>query len=439
MIPMFAKPKKQSITAKEKYLARFAQAQLYRARNNNTIVCNATNESGSYSNLLGSEKDTQKRRLQAIVTYKRRRSGAALKNKSAEEDDIEDEEDDNITGDLAVIFDESFVNASNMSAPSSIVTELSVSVPLPVSATEDSSLQHEMYTPSRISWGVYPRPANFSKAFGGGRIVGIAAEPSPVVQTYSGSDGQFKVKSSTIYTTPEFEREKQHAAEITDALQRARNLMLEPLQNITTWYTGRGSEVRLELAMTLETVQRGEEAKEIYARLAEVSWSPKIRRSALQLRAGLEAMERLNKTDANLPPPLPGVADMDLDKVSKALEAGLRNVNSAWSDEDENRKKYASYAKWYDTGDNLNYEYETMRKEVHSLHDAYSVLLRHLLAKQASKSARVPQELLRQALLQFHNAPASELASLARKNRGSVKLTTAMASNAFSAVLWVVS
>jgi hypothetical protein len=54
-----------------------------------------------------------------------------------------------------------------------------------------------------------------------------------------------------------------------------------------------GGEVLLELAMCLETVDRADDARRIYGKLAATSWSPNIKRNALQLISGLDITKQI--------------------------------------------------------------------------------------------------------------------------------------------------
>lgn len=105
---------------------------------------------------------------------------------------------------------------------------------------------------------------------------------------------------------------------------------LESVSAVCSWQSDLGGEVLLELAMALETVERGEEARKVYGKvrrggaffhpslakyirhliispphlqLATVSWSPSVRRNALSLMQGLDMVKQIRR-DVSRPRPV---------------------------------------------------------------------------------------------------------------------------------------
>lgn len=85
--------------------------------------------------------------------------------------------------------------------------------------------------------------------------------------------------------------EKESNDKLKSALLKSRNHMrmgdrkaavktLEDVQQLASFQTDLGGELKLEYAMALETVDKFDEAREIYATLVIQSWSQKIKGNA---------------------------------------------------------------------------------------------------------------------------------------------------------------
>lgn len=165
-----------------------------------------------------------------------------------------------------------------------------------------SSSQDDDYVPARSSWGVFKRPKDISKTYGGGRVISreemdrMDAEYEEIEKKKQTEVKQFMTKGAKM--------EQENADKIKKGLGEGRYYMamgnrknavesLERIKDSVTWQTETGGEVLLELAMALETVDRVDEAREIYGKLASVSWSDKTRRNALQLIQGLDITKQI--------------------------------------------------------------------------------------------------------------------------------------------------
>jgi len=141
---------------------------------------------------------------------------------------------------------------------------------------EDNSTRTDMYRPKSGSWGKYPRPKDISKAYGGGRRVGVG---------YSRED-DVVADMNTKRLLKEYRRkvgidvptEKEHASEIEEALQISQLAMqrgvyataVSALEKVTKWCSTNskvGSQVFLELGMAYEATGRTEEAYQVYKTL----------------------------------------------------------------------------------------------------------------------------------------------------------------------------
>lgn len=164
---------------------------------------------------------------------------------------------------------------------------------------DDTSNSTEYYKPKSGSWGAFPRPKDISKAYGGGRRVGAG---------YSKDDQE----TADLATKARLQRyrekvgidvssEKEHAAEIEEALQLGQLAMLRgvyatavtALEKVTPWCSTNskvGSKVFLELAMAYEAVGRTNEAYQVYQTLSTCRMED-VKHNAKRLLYGMEAME----------------------------------------------------------------------------------------------------------------------------------------------------
>jgi len=138
---------------------------------------------------------------------------------------------------------------------------------------ENAAKTTETYKPKTGSWGAFERPKDISKAYGGGRRIGVG---------YSKEDDE----ASAIRTKNllrDYRRkvgidvpsEKEHAKQIEEALQIGQVAMqrgvyataVSALEKVTQWCSTNspvGSKVYLELAMAYEAVGRSDEAIAVY-------------------------------------------------------------------------------------------------------------------------------------------------------------------------------
>jgi hypothetical protein len=164
----------------------------------------------------------------------------------------------------------------------------------PTDATQD------LYQPKTGSWGAFPRPRDISKAYGGGRRVGPG---------YSNEAERMKSEQSTrellqryrVNAGIDVQSEKEHAAEIEEALQIANLAMqrgiystaVSALEKVTKYCSSNskvGGKVFLELAMAYEAVGRTQEAIKVYTTLTKCRIED-IKFNAKRLLYGLEAMQ----------------------------------------------------------------------------------------------------------------------------------------------------
>mmetsp|Transcript_6195 Transcript_6195/g.11601 ORF Transcript_6195/g.11601 Transcript_6195/m.11601 type:complete len:590 (+) Transcript_6195:2-1771(+) len=165
----------------------------------------------------------------------------------------------------------------------------------------------EVHKPSKSgSWGVFDRPSDISKAYGGGKRIGVGgadADPEASAQKQAETAAalnRFRVKSGNGDPLVE----KQKSAEINAALLLARESMAkgrseeaaETLMAVTPFLsfgTLLGGTVYLEYGMALEACggDKPGEAMNVYRRVASQNGDEVIRKQAKQLMFGFEAMK----------------------------------------------------------------------------------------------------------------------------------------------------
>lgn len=170
------------------------------------------------------------------------------------------------------------------------------------------SEQLKDYKPRVSTWGVFPRPDNISKTFGGGRRIqtgGVKLDTSDSIK----SDEAVKKKLAAYRASRgmDMEKEEKHEEEIETALRDASDLMkrtlpyeaiekLEGITDFTSERSRRGGKVFLSLALAYEAVGKREDAREIYMKLRKNTF-PEISSKAKQLLQGFAAMEKLQIDD----------------------------------------------------------------------------------------------------------------------------------------------
>ncbi|CAM9356048.1 unnamed protein product [Hapterophycus canaliculatus] len=160
----------------------------------------------------------------------------------------------------------------------------------------------DTHKPVVSTWGVFERPKDMSKAFGGGRDPTIKRldpdekrrrdeETKAILNSYRGSTGE------------DLKREKDSEDKIKAALKQSRRAMkfgdtfgavsaLESVKQECSIHGPVGGVVFLELAMALEATGRSYQAQDIYKVLRR-SKNREVKGQAKRLNEGLEAMDML--------------------------------------------------------------------------------------------------------------------------------------------------
>lgn len=300
---------------------------------------------------------------------------------------------------------------SNISAKGNITDTSSNITGVSVDPVDDD----DMYTPKSSAWGVFQRPRDVSKAFGGGRVI-TRAEMDRMDEEYAArvKSGQAAQK---LYINDAAKVEDENADKIKDAVSRARNLMgignrqkavevLEQMKPFISWHSELGGETYLEIAMALETVDRTDEAREIYGRLVTISWSQKTKRNALQLLQGLDITLKIRQQgmDSSFKPMSDAQAAAQSAAMSSIQEALRPGLTNAW-----NEYKKGDAQPWFDDGGK-----EIASIRIDTCKDAY-----YLLERVFSPLKKIPSQLINRAFRKLYlSSDADKLEVL--KERGTL-------------------
>ena len=204
------------------------------------------------------------------------------------------------------------------------------------------------YTPTKSgSWGVFERPADISRAYGGGRTIS-KDEMKKMDEEFERREMEEVVKKRE-FLTGALKIENENERKIKSAINECRTFMrfgdrssavrvMENVRSFLSFQTELGGEAYLELGMALETVDRSDEARKIYGQLVTSSNSDKNRRNALQLLQGLEITMKLRKRGPQTVKPIVDYAS--LQSMSNILSQGLTNE---WNDY---KKKDVAVSPW---------------------------------------------------------------------------------------------
>lgn len=263
-----------------------------------------------------------------------------------------------------------------------------------INGTDDASNPVvPVHKPSKSgSWGLFERPADISKAYGGGRR--ITREEMKLMDEKYQLETMEDAKRKSYGMMKSQRKENDNEKKIRSALNKSRSYMmfgdrnkaLEALEDVVLsdivgFQSELGGEVYLEYGMVLETVDRGEESRKIYGQLGATNSSPRIKKSAMQLLQGLEITLKLRKKGFTTSKP---VIDMEaMQTMSNLLSVGLTDEWSTY--QRENTPKLWVYGK---TGDDL-YKLET-------IYDTYTLLIRCLSSTLFLE--KVPSPIIRRAV-----------------------------------------
>jgi hypothetical protein len=165
-----------------------------------------------------------------------------------------------------------------------------------------------------------------------------------------------------------------------------------------------GGEVWLELGMALETVDRADDARKIYGKLASTNWSQKIRRNSMQLISGLDIVKQIRK---DISPAKPAMDYENMKLISMALEKGLSND---WNDfkKDKQYTKDAQFRPWFDN------EESKLDKivNVNTINEAYNLLMREL-----NPLKKISSELLQKSFRRLYLSKVAEKLEFAMLKR----------------------
>lgn len=190
------------------------------------------------------------------------------------------------------------------------------------------------YQPKVSTWGVFPRPKNISRQFGGGKKIA----PGGVDLKSAESQARDKEIAEKIAryrkgVGTDLQTEQTHSAEITAALTAAENHLnksrpqtaiteLEAVAPYVSDRSRRGGSVLLTLALGYEATGQRASAKALYERLKRSPY-PEISSKAKQLLAGFAAMATLRIEDDSSDLRGPDFRLPDLNTMDKRYETAV--------------------------------------------------------------------------------------------------------------------
>ena len=191
-------------------------------------------------------------------------------------------------------------------------------------------LEVDVHKPTKSgSWGVFERPADISKAYGGGKKIGVGAPVDEEAIARKRAETERKMEEYRKKAGMDTKAEEEHKGEIKAAVAEARQLMrygemrgaLAQLDSIEQWCSAKtelGGNALLELGWCADACGDRPRAEAIMKKLMMNSPLNDIRRKAQQLGFQKEAAEFLKLRD-----------DDDADKPSEWSQLGkLRPVKT---------------------------------------------------------------------------------------------------------------
>ena len=162
--------------------------------------------------------------------------------------------------------------------------------------------EREVHKPKVSTWGVFERPSDISKAYGGGKRIGVGAPP-PVVNATKEAETKARLAKFREKNQADERVVDAHWDEIQVAVNASKRLVargmsyeaVQKLKAVAPWCTAktrRGADALLELALAHEAAGEGENARKVYAQLV-LSPIADVKRRAKQLSFGFEAAETL--------------------------------------------------------------------------------------------------------------------------------------------------
>lgn len=236
-----------------------------------------------------------------------KRSGNKEEEAEEEEDDVVDMKEKDLLDLVSAKLEEkmkrssgiSIERASSTTSSSSVNNTLQENNVTTASSTSKKKTE-DSYRPSRGSWGFFERPKDISKAYGGGKRVGVGGQVDEKSRIQAEEETKERLQRYREKAGIDVVSEKENAVEIEEAIKLAslanqRGMYattVSCLEKVTRYCSSNsrvGGTVFLELAMAYEAVGRTSEAVQVYS---ELSKSPieRIKINAKKLLYGLEAM-----------------------------------------------------------------------------------------------------------------------------------------------------
>jgi len=272
-----------------------------------------TSDTDDINNISGDDMDEEEVEMmeaveRALAKKRAKAAAEAEKNKTPTVDEMEklaQEMEEEIKR-KEITIQEKYDSAESTSGPETdeVVDVKKTTTGIGGAWAKNETSPGESYRPANGGWGYFPRPKDISKAYGGGKRIGadiVTTMEDERRKEKAVEDTREKLRRYREKVGIEVQSEKDHAAEIAEALELAQRAMqrgiygtaTSSLEKVTQYCSTNsevGGQVFLELAMAYEAVGRSGEAIQIYTTLSTCRMET-IKFNAKRLLYGIEAMQ----------------------------------------------------------------------------------------------------------------------------------------------------
>jgi len=170
---------------------------------------------------------------------------------------------------------------------------------------EEDGNDEGLHTPKVTTWGVFPRPQDISRTFGGGRNLPVGGENlSSAEQERKDEETRQRLDAYRRSIGIDAGREEKFRTRVVNAIDQSAKLVqqsrsrdairvLESVQGFVGLKSKLGGDLHLALALAYEVAGRQADAANLYKKLV-ASPHPAVSARAKELSFGFEAMDKLN-------------------------------------------------------------------------------------------------------------------------------------------------
>lgn len=205
-------------------------------------------------------------------------------------------------------------------------------------------MEEDIHKPKVSTWGRFPRPRDMSKAYGGGRRIGVGVVQNETLAAQKAAEtsaklAAYRIKSGAEQRVVDANKEAIEAAIATAQRATMKGMSqegvkaLRAVEEFCTPRTALGAEALLELALACEGAGEVDAAKAIYAQLV-LSPLSDVKRRAKQLSFGFQAQEKLgveSYKDSEAAKMALAAYEMDFSAVNRESKVYVQSVQTKLS------------------------------------------------------------------------------------------------------------